>query len=462
MFIAYNSFAQEVIVTDSTAIQPEEQIAESTKEDGQRRKVDGIAAVVGNYIILDSDIDMMYKDMQSQGISTSDVSDCELTGSLLENKLYAHHAIQDSIIVMDAEIQGQIDQQLAEMVRQVGSIDKVLEFYQKESEEQFREELFKINKERQLASRMQQKIIEDVEITPDEIREYFKSIPEEDLPIFGDEVEISQIVVEPRIPEEERQKVIKRLNEFKVDIEENDASFSTKAILYSQDPGTSSEGGKITLTRSANFVQEFKDVAFSLREGEFSEPFETEFGYHIIQVDRIRGENVDLRHILLIPDVTNATTEEAKKKIDSIRKRIQDKELDFAEAAREFSDEEETKSDGGKLRNPQTGDTRFELANIDPEIYGQVVNLEEGEISYRLLGQDPTGRPFFKIIMVTKRRNEHKADFATDYMKIKELALRDKQMDAIAEWQADKIANTYIKINGKYRDCDYNSKWIKY
>lgn len=457
-------YSQDVIVTDSTAIQPEDEIAQNSvaeENTSERRKVDGIAAVIGDFIILDSDVDMMYKDMQSQGMSTADVTDCQLAGSLMENKLYAHHAIQDSIIVMDAEVNNYIDQQISEMVRQVGSIEKVLEFYNKENEAEFRSELFELNKERQLASRMQQQIVETVEITPEEVRAYYESIPEDELPVFGEEVELSQIIIEPEIPESEKQKVIDRLSDFRADVLDNDASFATKAVLYSQDPGSAKEGGQISLSRKDNFVKEFKDVAFGLQEGEVSEPFETEFGYHIIQVDRIRGQNVDLRHILLIPDVTNASVEEAKAKIDSIRKRVDEGVLDFAEAAREFSDEEETSSDGGKLINPRTGDTRFELSKIDPKLYDEVGDLQEGDLSLRIREQDRTGRPFYKLIMVNKRLAEHEANYATDYTKIKELALRDKQLEVIEEWQKEKIGDTYIRVNGKFKNCEYSSNWLK-
>lgn len=465
ILFGFTGYAQDVIVTDSTAIQPEDEIAKNTvaqENSSERRKVDGIAAVIGDYIILDSDVDMMYKDMQSQGMSTADVTDCQLAGSLMENKLYAHHAIQDSIIVMDAEVNNYIDQQISEMVRQVGSMEKVLEFYNKENEAEFRSELFELNKERQLASRMQQRIIEGVEITPEEVRAFYESIPEDERPVFGEEIELSQIVIKPEIPESEKQKVIDRLNEFRADVLDNDASFATKAVLYSQDPGSASEGGAISLSRKDNFVKEFKDVAFSLQEGEVSEPFETEFGYHIIQIDRIRGQNVDLRHILLIPDVTNTSVEEAKAKIDSIRKRLDEGVLDFAEAAREFSDQEETRGDGGKLINPQTGSTRFEeLARVDPKLYREVGELQEGEISLRLRDQDRTGRPFFKLVRIDKRIAEHKANYAKDFSKIKELALRDKQLEAIEEWQKEKIGDTYIKVNGKFKDCEYSSNWLK-
>ncbi|MDT0650367.1 peptidylprolyl isomerase [Autumnicola edwardsiae] len=452
--------AQEVIVTDSTAIQPKEEVAQQiTENNNERRRVEGIAAVVGEYIILDSDIDLMYKQMQSQNMSTANVTECNLAGSLMENKLYAHHAVQDSIVVLDADIRSYIDQQIAEMSRQLGSVEKVVEYYNKESEAELRTELFEINKERQLSSRMQQKIVESVEVTPEEVRAYFEEMKEDELPVFGDEVEIAQIVVRPEIPESEKQKVIDRLNEFRADVVDNDASFRTKAILYSDDTNTG--GSILSLGRKDNFVKEFKDVAFSLQEGEVSEPFQSEFGFHIIEIDKIRGQQVDLRHILLIPGVTNATVEEAKSKIDTIRKRVGEGKLEFAEAAKEFSDEKETRNDGGKLRNPQTGDTKFELTKLDPKIYNQVVNLEEGEMSLRLTDNDDTGKPFFKLIKVVKRIPEHEANYATDYLKIKDLALQAKQLEAIEEWQTEKIADTYIKVNSKFRDCEYNSNWLK-
>nr|WP_141877053.1 peptidylprolyl isomerase [Gramella sp. Hel_I_59] len=460
MFTALG-FSQEVIVTDSTSIQPDAEVkkVENEMQGKQRMKVDGIAAVVGEYIILESDIDLMYKDMQSQGMTTAEVNDCKLAGSLMENKLYAHHAIQDSIIISDAQINGMVDQRLQGLVQQAGSMEKILEFYKKDSEAELRDEIFTLTKQNQLTQSMQQKIIQDLEVTPEEVRQYYVQMDEK--PMFGTEIELSQIVIEPEIPKEESQKVIDRLKGFKADIEENGASFSTKAVLYSDDEVTGRDGGRITLTRKDAFVKEFKDVAFSLQEGEISEPFETIFGYHIIQIDKIRGQTVELRHILLIPDVTNASVQAAKAEIDTLRSKILKGDLEFAAAAREASDEEETKTEGGKLINPRTGDTRFELTKIDPKLFEQVESLDEGEVSLVLTQQDRTGRPQFKIIKVTRKIEEHEADYATDYLKIKELALRDKQLEVIEKWQKEKIADTYIKVNGKYRDCDYANDWLK-
>ena len=462
ILLGLHAGAQEIIVTDSTSIPLEDELAQNenlTAKEGARRKVDGIAAVIGDYIILDSDIDLTRKDIQSQGNSTANVTDCQLAGSLMENKLYAHQAIQDSIIVPDAQINNYIDQQIAGMVRQLGSIEDVLEFYKRDSEAEFRNELFDLNKRSQLAQKMRQKIIENIEVTPEEVRAYFNEIPKDSLPVFGDEVEISEIVVKPEVPEEEKQKTIDRLNQFREDVLENGSKFATKAILYSDD--TQTGGNILSLGRKDAFVKEFKDVAFSLREGEISEPFETTYGYHIIQLVKVRGQEIDVRHILLIPDVNNAAVEKAKKEIDQVREKIVNGEIEFAQAAREVSDREETKADGGKMRNPTTGDTGFDQKNLPPRLYSQISELKDGEISYRLTEQDEMGRPIFKIVKIDKRIPQHIADYGTDYMKIKDLALQDKRIKAIQEWQKEKIQDTYVKVSGKYRDCEYTSNWLK-
>jgi len=463
VFTAQNNFAQQVVVTDSTAIQPENALAEAQPvvNNSARKKVDGIAGVIGSYVILNSDIDLMYEDLKSQGVSTANYNDCMLLGSLMENKLYAHHAIQDSIVVPNAELTNQVDQQISQMAGQLGSMEKVLAYYKRESEAEFRSELLELNKQRELANRMQQKIVENVEVTPDEVRAYFEGIPEDERPVFGDEVEIAQIVIKPEITKAEKQKIIDRLKEMREDVIDNGASFNTKAIMYSQDPGSSSSGGRMVISRKDGLDKDFKDTAFSLQEGEISEPFESQFGFHIIKVDRVMGQNLEIRHILLIPDVTTETVELARKKIDSIRTQIVNKEITFGDAASKFSDEKETAANNGRLINPTTGDTRMELTKTPPEIYDQVVNLEEGEVSLILTDQDYTGRTIFKLITVNKRFPEHKADFAQDYMKIQDLALRAKQMDAIEKWQKEKIADTYVKVNGKFRDCEYTNNWLK-
>lgn len=444
----------QVIIKDSVAV-----TAKKT-ESNQRQKIDGIIATVGDYIILDSDIDKSYLEISSQGGSVKDISRCQMLGKLLEDKLYAHQAVQDSVKVTDAEVKSMMDDRLNYMVEQIGSMDKVVGYYKKKNEEEFRTYFFDILKEQKLTSEMQKKIVDAVEITPEEVRNFFKKIPTADLPTFGAEMEVAQIVVTPKVSQAEKQKVIDRLNAFKKEIEEG-SSFATKAVLYSQDPGSGPSGGFYKMNRKTQFVKEFKDVAFSLAEGEISAPFESDFGYHIIKVEKIKGQDIELRHILLTPSVSEEALEESKAKIILIKKKIENKEVTFAEAARAESDEKETRVNGGALINPKTQDTRFELTKMDPALYTQVSNLKDDEISEPLLDADQQGKKKYKIITVTNRINEHLANYAQDYIKIKELALKEKQINAIGKWFDEKIKETYVKIIGEYRDCTFTNNWLK-
>jgi len=437
--------------------------AQGPKADIQGRiKLDGVVAVVGDYVILDSDIDKTLTDMESQGISTKGVTRCELIGKLMEDKLYAHHAIQDSLEVSDAEVYSYVDQSIEYFTQQLGSLEKVLEFYNKTDELSFRDELFEINKVQKLSQLMQADIIEKIEITPEEVREFFESIPKDDLPVFGTELEIAQIVIEPAVKEDERKRIIAQLNGFKNDVEEKGLSFASKAILYSQDPGSRSSGGKYTLHRKRpRMAKEFRNTAFSLEEGEVSAPFKTEFGWHILTVDKIRGQEIDIRHILLMPEVDNETLTKSKAILDSIRVRILDEEISFEDAAYNFSYENETRNNGGKIINPVTGDTRFELTKMDPELYNQVKNLETGEITLPLLEQDRGGAKKYKILKVVNRYEEHQADYSQDFTKIKDLALRDKQVRTVKKWIREKIEDTFVSVNKSFRDCEFSNNWTK-
>ncbi|MEN9489255.1 MAG: hypothetical protein RL494_1520 [Bacteroidota bacterium] len=426
----------------------------------KKQKVDGVIAVVGEYVILDSDIDKTTLELKSQGIDTKEISRCQLLGKLLEDKLYAHQAVQDSIVIADKEVNSKLDEQVAYMVEQLGSMEKVIQYFKKSTEQDFRSELFEIIKVNKLTSEMQKKVVDEVIITPEEVRNFFKAIPKADLPVFGAEMEVAQIVVKPVVSQEAKQKVIDQLKAIKKEVQEG-ASFFGKAVLYSEDKGSSSNGGFYKMDRKTQFVKEFKDVAFSLKEGEISDPFPSDFGYHIIYLEKIRGQEVDLRHIVISPKVTEEALKVAKEKIELIQKRITDKEITFAEAARTMSEEKETRNDGGLLTNPKTQDTRFELTKMDPTLYSQVANLKDNEISRPIIDEDRTGGKFYKIVTVTNRYEEHTADYSKDYTRLKELALKEKQIKAIAKWSEEKIKETYVKVNGEYRDCTFTNNWLK-
>ena len=426
-------------------------------------KVDGVAAVIGDYIVLDSDVDRMFVELKSQGVSTQDVSRCNIMGKLLEDKLYAHHAVQDSITVSDDEIKATVNQQIDYMKSQVGGdMKKVLSFYKKDDEISFRKELFDLVKTNKLSGLMTRKIVDEVEVSPEEVYTFFNEIPEEDRPTFGAEMKVAQIIIKPKTPQKEIDRIVAKLNEYRTDVLTNGASFASKAVLYSQDEPSRGTGGKYTLHRKkARMVKEFRNAAFSLGEGEISEPFKTEYGYHILMVDQIRGQEVDVRHILLMPEASNDNIEEAKETITLLQKRIADKEITFADAALQFSDEKETKFDGGLLRNPETYDHNFELTKMDPTLYTQVIDLKEGEVSLPILEYDRTGKAFYKILMVSDKKEEHVATYGQDFLKIKQLTLKEKQIKTIANWQTEKIKDTYISITGEYRDCEFTNNWLK-
>ncbi len=426
-----------------------------------RMKIDGVIATVGDYIILDSDIDKNFLEAAANGNDVTKITRCQMLGKLLEERLYAHQALQDSIVVTDAEINNSMDDKIEIMLEQSrGSVDDLVKYYKKNSEAEFRRYFFDILKMNELTKRMTNSIIEKVEITPEEVRNFFVNIPKEELPVISDEVEIAQIVIEPKITQAEKQKVIDKLNEFKNDVLAG-SSFYSKAVLYSQDPGSKSNGGYMKVNRKSPLVKEFKEVAFSLDQGQISEPFETEYGFHIIYVEKIKGQDIELRHILIAPKVSEQALKEAKEEITLIRKKIMDKEITFADAARSSSDEKETKANGGTLLNPKSLDSKFDMTKLDAVLYGQVSNLKTGEISLPYLEEDRVKGKIYKLMMVTKRIPSHPVDYSNDYLKIKDFAMSDKRIKEIAKWTNGKIKETYIKINGEYRNCEFVNNWLK-
>ena len=459
------SFCQEVVTIDSTGvvkspeIDPQIRVNDSVNN-FKRYKAEGVCGVVGDFVILEFDIDKSYLEFEQNGVDVNSIDRCEMIGKLMEDKLYVHHAIQDSIIISDAEIKPEVDQLMAYMVDQVGSVEKVVNYYRKSNETELRADLMKARKEIRLTERMQENIVSSITITPEEVRTFFFSIPVDERPIFSAELEVSQLVIEPEVTEKARQDAINRLKSIRTDIVDNGSSFATKAVLYSKD-GTRSKGGVIEgVRKDSPMAKEFKDMAFSLQEGEVSEPFETEFGFHLLKVDKVRGQQVDVRHIIIFPEVSQSIVNEARKKIDTIRQSILDNKIPFAEAAKLYSDDKETRNNGGLLVNPQTLDTRFDLTKMDPTLSAQVYNVKKGEITKVYTDSDRTGKSIFKILTVTNRHEEHVADYVKDYEKVHELALKEKQLRAIEDWQEEKIKETYIKISSDYKDCNFTNNWI--
>ncbi len=428
----------------------------------KRIKVDGIAAVVGNQIVLNSELGQLKIQMKQQGIDTKNTDDCKILERLMQDKLLLIEAQKDTLIkVTDKEIESMVDQQIEYMKTQMGgSIEKVLEFYNKNTLSELQAELSKIDRNKKLSELKRQKIIKDIDISPEEVKTFFDAIPKDKIPEIGTQVELMQIVIKPKPDKEAEQKIIDKLKDIKKKVE-NGASFRAQAVLYSEDPGSRANGGKYVITRKSAFVQEFKDVAFSLEKGQVSEPFKTEFGWHILTVEEINGQERVIRHILMIPEISFLNKRTAKKQLDTIRKRILDKELSFTEAAKEFSDDKETKKNGGMIIDPNTGNTMLDLTMLDPRMHQVVENMKNADISEVLTETGRTGNEYYKIIKVNKRIETHKMDFVKDYPKIKEMALEEKKNKVLIKWIDEKIKNNYININPEFQHCQFDSHWIK-
>ena len=429
----------------------------------KKKRIDGVIAVVGDHVVLDSDIDKGLVEAQMMGYDVSKITRCELLGSLLENKLFMHQAVQDSIVIDTESLEGEFEAQMNRLVEGTGSVENAVKVYKKKNYDELKEDLTELIRNNMLASRMQEKIVSNIQITPEEVRQFYQNIPKEELPLIGDEVELAEIVIKPEISKAQKQAVIDQLNEIRTDVLEHGASFAGKVYMYSEDQGSIKTGGLYPLDKKTQFVKEFKDMAYSLKEGEISQPFETEYGFHIILLEKIRGNTLDVRHILISAKPTEEAITKANEKLQEIRLEILNNSISFEDAARKYSDEKDNKNSGGVMINMQTGETRFEVNRIqDRFLYNAIHGLKVGEMSNVNAIIDPrNGGKYFQLVKVTNKIDEHKADYTKDYVKIKDFALRDKQAKEIGKWMNTKIGETYISIVPDYKTCEFKSNWVK-
>lgn len=427
----------------------------------QMRKIDGVDVVVGKNVVLSSDIAKYKLDIEQRSEGKIKISDCEMLEQLMLQKLLSHHAVIDSVLVTESEVVSNVNRNIAYFVRQFGSIEKVVETYGFNDEEDLRKELSIIEKDNILVRKEQEKINEGIDITPEEVRIYFNSLKDTDqLPEFQAEIEMAQIVLYAKPTKEEKDRILKKLEAIKKDIEEG-ASFKMKAILNSDDPTVTRNGGNLgAISKETQFIKEFKEVAFSLDIGQVSDPFETEFGYHIILLHAVKGKSRVVSHILMQPEILNSRLEEAKKKISDIRKDILFGKITFAEAVKKYSEDKETKSNNGLIVNPMTNETRFDLTRMDPSLYARVINTNKGEITEPYYDETQQGEKMYKIIYMKDRTLTHKAALVNDYVKVQKLALQKKKEENITKWSKEKIQDTYIKISSKYK-CKFEKNWRK-
>lgn len=427
----------------------------------QKVKIDGVAVVIGKNIVLESDIDKFKQEVEIRSEGKITISDCEMLEELMQQKLLSHHAVVDSVSVSDAEISGRVENSVQYFTQQFGSLDKVIKAYGFNDLDDLKKELYTVQKENLLIEREQQKITEKVDVTPEEVRLYYNGLKEKnELPQIPAEIELAQIVLKASPTQEEIDRIITKLNELKKEIEEG-ASFKMKAIINSDDPGVTSNGGRYEVTKESQFIKEFKEMAFSLDLNQVSKPFKSDFGYHIMQLHEIKGNMRIASHILMQPDIPETRLLDTKARAEQIAKDIKEGKITFEEAVKKYSEDKETRNSAGLIINPYTGESRFDLTRMDPALYARVVELDKGDITDVFYEEDKSGDKMYKFILMRDRVDTHAADLVDDYVKVQELALEKKKEEIITKWSKDKIKDTYIKMSSTYQKCNFEKNWKK-
>jgi len=427
----------------------------------QKVKIDAVGVVVGKNIVLDSDIEKFKLELENSSEGKIKISDCEMLEQLMLQKLLAHHAVVDSIIVSDAEVNDQVERNIQFFSQEYGSIEKVVEAYGFNDIDDLKKELFGIEKENSLIQKEQRQITENIDVTPEEIRIYFNGLKEKgELPEFPAEIQIAQLVLNAEATQEETDRVINKLNQLKKDIE-GGSSIKMKAIINSMDPGVTDNGGRYSIDKNSQFIKEFKEAAFSLDVNQVSEPFKSKYGYHILQLHEIRGETRVASHILIQPDIPQEKLVETKEKLEKIKKDIDNGVITFEEAVKKYSQDDDTRNNGGLIVNPYSGESTFDLTRMDPALYARVNNLQKSEMSDVFYDETREGKKMYKVMIMKDRTNTHIADMVNDYVKVQNLALQKKKQETIAKWSREKIGDTYIKISEEFRKCTFDKNWTK-
>ncbi len=424
--------------------------------------IDQIVAVVGSEVVLMSDIENQMQQMVLQGQGTKDdATFCSLMEQAIVQKMLLMQARFDSIPVSEDQVNQEMERRLDIFIRQAGSREKLEEALGK-SIDDIKETFSKTIEEQLLVQAMQQSITGNARVTPAEVRKYFHKIPKDSLPYIPSEVQIGQLVMKPPIQQSEKEKVLKQMKDIRDQIV-GGSSFALKAKLYSEDLGSASQGGELGMLRREDLVENFAAAAFNLEGDSISDVIETEFGYHIIQLIEKRGEYANFRHILIKPKVLTTDIYATLNRLDSVYKEVKKGTISFSNAALAFSTDENTKNNGGILINPINGSSTFtmdDLAEIDGATFRAIEDLNVGEITEPKLFDDQGGTKVVKILYIVSKTEPHVANLDTDYSKIQQAALADKQASLLSEWVEDKKNDFYIKIATEYKDCKYTVSWF--
>lgn len=420
--------------------------------------IDRVVAVIGNSAILKSDIVEQRRMLDAQGVDLGRNPDCVLLDDIMFQKLLFNQAVIDSVEVNEAQVDQELERRLRFFIQQIGSRERLEEYYGKSLDE-LRDEFRDPIREQLISRMMESQITRNVSVTPSEVRGFFESLQDDEIPMVDSEMAMSKILIEPIIEEYEIDAVKERLEGFRQRILAGD-SFNTLAILYSDDTGSARRGGELGFYGRGDLHPEFEAVAFSLRPGEVSEIVETRSGFHIIQLIERRGEQINVRHILLQPKASPEVEAQTRNKLDSLRRVIMRGDMSFEDAARQYSDHPSGRS-RGVMVNPFTGTTRFRSDEIEPNLFFVIDRLEVGEISRPIQTMTDDGKMAYKIVWLRDRIEPHRANLQQDYDFIQRLALQEKKEKTILRWVERRLEQTYVRIHEDYQDCEFDVKWMR-
>ena len=445
--------------------------------------VDEVIWVVGDEAILKSDVEAMRIQGQQEGMRWKGDPDCAIPEQIAVQKLYLNQAIIDSVEVTESEITQGVEQYLENMINYIGSREK-LEEYHKKSLSQIRAELRDSYRERQMVQGMQQKLVKDITVTPADVRRYFRNMSQDSIPFVPTEVEVQIVTLQPRIEQEEINRVKEELRDYTERINKGEATFQTLARLYSEDPGSARRGGELDYTGRGTLDPAFANVAFSLTDPKrVSKIVESEFGFHIIQLVDKRGDKIKVRHILRKPVVSDAAVELAMNRLDTLITAIHDgvppeiirnvykdkdgnaiEKFTFEDAVALFSDDKDTRNNNGLMSNiTQEGRTsRFKLADLPPEVARVVDGLKVGELSAPFQMINERGKTVCAFVKLKNRTEGHKATITEDYQVLKAVVLEKLRNQRLHDWVVKRIKSTYVRINDRYRNCDFEYEgWVR-
>ena len=422
--------------------------------------IDKIEAIIGSEILLTSDIENQYNQILSQGIIQTNNIKCDILDELLYQNLLIHHAKIDSTIeINEDEVNQEVNKRITFFESQLGSLSKVEEYF-KRSIDNMKEELSIVVTDQLYTQKKQNIIIGNVKITPNEVKDYLNSLENDDIPLIPTQLELSQLVILPKLSSEKKKSIKEKLDGFRSRIYSGE-DFKVLATLYSDDVVSANNGGELGFMSRGELLPEFERAAFRLKDNEISEVVETKFGFHLIQMIERRGEQINARHILIKPKFNSSSIKIASDKISIIKNEIDSGIISFDDAVVKYS-EDNSKNNGGLIINPSTGSTDFTFDELDPSIKYIVQNMNIGEItSPSLTKSDDGSQAAYRLIRLNNMVEEHKANVTNDFDVIKGYALSDKKQKYIDQWIVDNINDTYIQINENFSSCSCYNKWIK-